>query len=130
MTGLKNALPEIHARGGELVVVGCGLPEHIAGFRAATGYEGPLVTDPSLRTFQAAGLAYGWSRTLGPRTVLKGLRALASGFRQGARRGNPIQQGGTFVLGPGERVRFEWRDRFAGDHPELPEVLAALAPSG
>ena len=130
MTGLKNALPEIHARGGELVVVGCGLPEHIAGFRVATGYAGPLVTDPSLRAFQAAGLAYGWSRTFDPRTVLKGLRAFASGFRQGARRGNPVQQGGTFVLGPGERVRFEWRDRFAGDHPELPEVLAALAPSG
>ena len=130
MTGLKNALPEIHARGGELVVVGCGLPGHIAGFRAATGYEGPLVTDPSLRAFQAAGLASGWSRTLGPRTVLKGLRAFASGFRQGARGGNPVQQGGTFVLGPGDRVRFEWRDRFAGDHPELREVLAALATSG
>jgi hypothetical protein len=130
VTGLRNALPEIHARGGELVVVGCGLPEHIAGFRAATGYDGPLVTDPSLRTFQAAGLAYGWSRTFDPRAVWKGIAAFAGGFRQGARRGNPVQQGGTFVLGPGDRVRFEWRDRFAGDHPQIPEVLAALAASG
>jgi len=127
VTGWKNALPEIHGRGGELVVVGCGLPEHIAGLREATDYAGPLVTDPSLRTFQAAGLAYGWRRTFGPRTVLKGLRAFARGFRQGARHGNPFQQGGTFVLGPGDRVRFEWRDRFAGDHPALREVLAALS---
>jgi len=126
VTGLTNALPEIHGRGGELVVVGCGPPEHIAGFREATGYAGPLVTDPSLRTFQAAGLAYGWRRTFGPRTVLKGIRAFARGFRQGARRGDPFQQGGTFVLGPGDRVCFEWRDRFAGDHPALREVLAAL----
>jgi len=109
-----------------VVVVGCGRPEHLAGFREATGYDGPLFTDPSLRAFGAAGLAYGWTRTFHPLTILKGIGAFASGFRQGARRGNPVQQGGTFVLGPGERVRFEWRDRFAGDHPEMRDVLAAL----
>ncbi len=120
-------MPAIRARGGDAVVVGCGRPEHIAGFREATGYGGPLLTDPSLRVFKAAGLAYGWARTFHPLTLVKGIRAFASGFRQGARRGNPVQQGGTFVLGPGERVRFEWRDRFAGDHPEMDEVLAAIA---
>ncbi|HEV8440737.1 MAG TPA: peroxiredoxin-like family protein [Methylomirabilota bacterium] len=127
MAGLKATLPEIRARGGEVVVVGCGQPEHIAGFRDATGYDGPLLTDPSLRTFRAADLGYGWTRTYHPLTLLKGLRAFAGGFRQGARRGNAIQQGGTFVLGPGERVRFEWRDRFAGDHPPMVDVLGALA---
>ena len=113
------------------MVVGCGRPEHIAGFRSATGYDGPLFTDPSLRAFEAAGLARGWTRTFHPRSILKGIAAFASGFRQGARRGNPVQQGGTFVLGPGDRVSFEWRDRFAGDHPEVRDVLAALgAPGG
>jgi peroxiredoxin len=126
VAGLKGALPEIRGRGGEVVVVGSGQPEHIAEFREATGYDGPLVADPSLRAFEAAGLAYGWTRTFHPLAVLKGMRAFAQGFRQGARRGSPIQQGGTFVLGPGERVRFEWRDRFAGDHPEMRAVLAAL----
>ena len=130
MAGLKTALPEIRGRGAEAVVVGCGRPEHIAGFREATGYDGPLFTDPSLRAFRAAGLAHGWTRTFHPRSLLKGIGAFARGFRQGARRGNPVQQGGTFVLGPGERVRFEWRDRFAGDHPEMRDVLAALGSSG
>jgi hypothetical protein len=130
VAGLKSALPDIHARGAEVVVVGCGQPDHIAAFREATGYNGPLLTDPSLRAFRAAGLAYGWSRTFHPRSVWKGIRALARGFRQGARRGNPVQQGGTFVLGPGDRTRFEWRDRFAGDHPEMRDVLAALSTSG
>ncbi len=126
MTGLEQAHAEIRAHGGEVVVVGCGLPEHIAGFREATGYDGHLFTDPSLRAFNAAGLASGWGRTLHPRTILKGVRAFAAGFRQGARRGNPAQQGGTFVVGPGARVRFEWRDRFAGDHPDLRDVLVAV----
>jgi hypothetical protein len=108
-------------------VVGLGKAEHLAGFREATGYAGPLFADPSLATFRTAGLAYGWGRTFHPRSVLKGMRAFAAGFRQGARRGNPVQQGGVFVLGPGDRVRYEWRDRFAGDHASTSAVISALA---
>lgn len=92
-----------------------------------TRFGGPLYADPSLASFQMAGLAHGWSKTFHPRTIVRGLRAFAAGFRQGARRGNPVQQGGLFVLGPGDRVRYEWRDRFAGDHAPMSAVLAALA---
>ena len=113
-------------RGAALVVVGPAKPEHLQGFREVTGYAGPLYADPSLASFRAAGLAYGWGRTFHPLSVLKGMRAFAAGFRQGARRGNPVQQGGVFVLGPGDRVRYEWRDSFAGDHAPMPAVLAAL----
>ena len=132
MAGLKAVLPDIEARGAEVVVVGCGEPGHVPGFREASGYTGPILTDPSLGTYRAAGLAHGLTRTFHPRSVWKGILAFASGFGQGRRRGNPVQQGGTFVLGPGDHVRFEWRDRFAGDHPEMREVIAALVvpPSG
>ncbi len=127
MAGLAAALPELEKRGAGLVIVGPGRPEHLPVFRQKTGYRGALFADPSLKTFNAAGLASGWLRTFHPITILMGLKAFAAGFRQGARKGNPVQQGGTFVLGPGERVRFEWRDRFAGDHPDLSAVLAALS---
>ena len=126
MAGLAAAEPSIAARGAALIVVGPGKPEHLAGFRQVTGYAGPLYADPSLATFGAAGLAYGWGRTFHPLSILRGLRAFAAGFRQGARRGNPVQQGGLFVLGPGVRVRYEWRDRFAGDHAPMSDVAAAL----
>jgi hypothetical protein len=125
-----TAQPEILKRGGDVAVIGCGRPEHLAGFRDATGYRGLLFTDPALESFRAAGLAHGWTRTFHPLAILKGVGAFRSGFRQGARQGNPVQQGGTFVLGPGARVRFEWRDRFAGDHPDLRDVLAALGDNG
>ena len=72
-----------------------------------------------------AGLARGWAETFHARAVVKGVRAFARGFRQGARQGDPVQQGGTFVLGPGDAVHFEW-DRHAGDHADLSLVLAAL----
>jgi alkyl-hydroperoxide reductase/thiol specific antioxidant family protein len=107
-------------------VVGPARPEHLQGFRDVTGYAGALYVDPSLASFHAAGLASGWGRTFHPVSVWKALRALATGFRQGKRQGNPVQQGGIFVLGPGERVRYEWRDRFAGDHAPTADVLAAL----
>ena len=126
MAGLAAAAPSIAARGAALIVVGPAKPEHLAGFREVTGYAGPLYADPSLHTFRAAGLAYGWSKTFHPGSILKGLRAFAKGFRQGARRGNPVQQGGVFVLRPGDRVSYEWRDRFAGDHAPMANVLAAL----
>ncbi len=119
-------MPEIERRGALVVVVGPAKPEHIAGFREATGYTGPLFADPSARAFKTAGLVHGWASTYHPRAMLKGVRALAQGFRQGARRGDVVQQGGTFVLGPGDRVRFEWRDRFAGDNPDPDEVVKAL----
>ena len=108
------------------MVIGSARPDAIASFREVTGYRGPLLVDPSLAAFQAAGLAHGIGRTFHPRTILRAFAALAQGFRQGARRGQAYQQGGTFVLGPGDRVEFEWRDRFAGDHPALADVLAAL----
>jgi hypothetical protein len=95
-------------------------------FRAATGYQGRLLVDPSLETYRAAGLAHGMASTFHPGSIVNGIRAFAQGFRQGARRGRPLQQGGMFVLGPGDAVRFEWRDRFAGHHPEMRNVLSAL----
>jgi AhpC/TSA antioxidant enzyme len=116
----------MHRRDAGLVVVGPGRPEHLKGFREVTRFTGPLYADPSLSTFRAAGLAYGWTKTLHPLSILKGLRAFGAGFRQGVRRGNPVQQGGLFVLGPGDRVSYEWRDRFAGDHASMAAVLAAL----
>jgi hypothetical protein len=107
-------------------VIGNAEPAAIAGFRAATNYEGRLLVDPSLATYRAAGLVHGLTRTFHPRSIVRGFRAFLRGFRQGARRGKPFQQGGVFVLGPGDAVHFEWRDRFAGDHPEMGDVLAAL----
>ncbi len=108
------------------MVIGPARPEHVAGFRQVTGYQGPLYVDPSRRVFRTAGLAHGWASTYHPLAVLKGVLAFARGFRQGSRQGDVTQQGGTFVLGPGDRVRFEWRDRYAGDGPDLDAVVAAI----
>jgi hypothetical protein len=63
---------------------------------------------------------------LDPRGVVRAIRAFRAGFRSGRMRGNPWRQGGVFVLGPHDHVRFEWRDRFMGDSPPLDRVLEAI----
>src|SRR5258705_1214338 len=125
---LSKRLPEIERRGGTLVVVGPAKPEHIKGFRDSTGYQGALFVARALRAFRTAGLVHGWASTYHPLSLLKGIGALARGFRQVGRHGDVMQQGGTFVLGPGDRVRYEWRDRYAGDHADLDDVVEALPP--
>jgi alkyl-hydroperoxide reductase/thiol specific antioxidant family protein len=111
-------------------VVGSAQPEAIAEFREATGYESALLVDPSRAAFRAAGLRSGLGPTLDPRGLPRVIRALASGARQGPTRGSALQQGGTFVLGPGDAVSFEWRDRFSGDHAPIDDVLAAIPRAG
>ena len=129
VAGLMRRLPEIEARGAALVVVGPSRPEHITGFRTAMGYTGPLLVDPALRAFRAAGLQRSRASTYHPLAVLKAVIAVAQGHRQTGRQGDILQQGGTFVLGPGDRVHFEWRDRYAGHHADLRKVVEAI-PSG
>jgi peroxiredoxin len=133
VAGLMRRLPEIERRSATLVVVAPSRTEHIAAFRTATGYAGPLFVDPSLRAFKAAGLEHSRASTYHPLAVLKSVKAVAQGHRQTGRQGDVIQQGGTFVLGPGDRVHFEWRDRYAGDNADLDEVVDAIPaaqPSG
>jgi peroxiredoxin len=121
---LREVVPEIHAAGAELVVIGNGSPEAIPGFRAASGYEGPLYTDPRRESYRAAGMKRGLYPSL--KLVKNGLRALKHGFRQGKTEGDPFQQGGVLLIAPGGELRWSYISQQAGDHPTPAEILAAL----
>ena len=60
------------------------------------------------------------------RTVKNGLRAFRSGHRQNGVRGNAFQLGGVMALDAERRVRFEHRDRAAGDFVDIDAILQAL----
>jgi peroxiredoxin len=64
---LRDQLPEIRARGAELVVIGNGAQHFAAAFREDMGLDCPLLVDPELRAYRAAGLRRGRVELLSPR---------------------------------------------------------------
>jgi NAD(P)-dependent dehydrogenase (short-subunit alcohol dehydrogenase family)/peroxiredoxin len=125
---LRDKLDEIRARGAELVIVGNGSASFAKAFREDYALAGPLLVDPELRAYRAAGLRRGRVEILSPRLLPHALRALRSGARQGAVQGDAWQLGGVFVIRPDGRLLFRHVSREAGDHPAVDDVLEALAP--
>ena len=123
---MRDALPEIRRCGAELIIVGNGQPQHAIDFRDTELVESPLSVDPELRAYAAAGLKRGLRSSLSPGVILRGLRAFREGKRQGATLGDPWQQGGVFVIRPGNRVDFAHISEEAGDHPAAEAILSAL----
>jgi peroxiredoxin len=59
VAAMRDAQPEIEKRGARLVVIGGTELESMSEFRESVGYHGPLVVDPSLDAFRAAGMVAG-----------------------------------------------------------------------
>jgi hypothetical protein len=123
---LRDALPEIRRRGADLIIVGNGQPQHATDFRDTEHVESPLYVDPELRAYAAAGLKRGLRSSLSPGVFLRGVRAFREGKRQGATMGDPWQQGGVFIIRPGNRVEFSYISEEAGDHPSVEAIISAL----
>jgi hypothetical protein len=127
---LRDALPDIRRCGAELIIVGNGQPQHAIDFRETEHVESPLYVDPELQAYAAAGLKRGLRSSLSPGVILRGLRAFGEGKRQGATMGDPWQQGGVFIIRPGNRVDFSYISAEAGDHPSAEAILSALDKRG
>jgi hypothetical protein len=126
---LRDALPEIRRRGAELIIVGNGQPQHAIDFRDSEQVESPLYVDPELRAYAAAGLKRGLRTSLSAGVILRGVRAFREGKRQGATMGDPWQQGGVFIIRPGNRVDFAHISEEAGDHPPVAAIMGVLEKS-
>jgi NAD(P)-dependent dehydrogenase (short-subunit alcohol dehydrogenase family) len=123
---LRGRIDDFRSRGAELVIVGNGAENFAAAFREDFALDGPLLVDPNLRAYRAAGLRRGRVELLSPRLPKNALRALRSGARQGAVQGDPWQLGGVFVIRSGGHLAYRYVSREAGDHPPVDDIVAAL----
>ena len=123
---MRDASEAIERAGADLVVIGNGAPNFIAGFRDKSGYAGELYTNPDLSAYRELGLARGIARALDPRAALRAVAALRTGFRQSGVHGDAWQLGGVFVIRRGGAIAYAYRSRFAGDHPPVAAVLTAV----
>ncbi len=106
-----------------LVLIGNGTPQQLAGFRRFVPPETLVYTDPSLRSFAALGLGRGLFHW---RTILHAIRAWRQGFRQGTTQGDPWQLGGAALVLPDGTLSYSYISREAGDHPRPEDLVAAV----
>ncbi len=123
---MRDHADELCAGGATLAGIGCGSAAQAAALRRGMKLPFPLYADPSLASFEAAGL-HRDVRTRNPlRVASNAVRAFWGGARQRGVQGDPFQMGGTFVFAAGGDLLYAHRSEVAGDHAPLEALLAAL----
>ncbi len=125
---MRGRLDDIRELGAELVLIGNGARSFAQAFREDLDLDCPVLIDPDLVSYRAAGMRRGRVELLSPRMPLNALRALRKGFRQTSVQGDPWQLGGVFVLKPGGQLTYRYVSSEAGDHAPIDEILGGLEP--
>jgi hypothetical protein len=86
----------------------------------------PIYTDPDRQSFRAFAMKRSKTGLLKPATWRNAARALSSGHRQTAVKGDPFQDGGVVVVRPGGEVAYTHIEKQSGDLADLDAVIAAL----
>ena len=126
---MRDFVEPIRERGGELIAIGNGSARQAKAFREEQQMAFRLLTDPSRKTYQAAGFKRGVTSTLGPGSLVRGLGALRKGFFQGRTKGDAFQQGGALVIAPGGKELYRFVSEEAGQHPDPRDLVDALGTS-
>lgn len=127
MMKIKDGLEQ---EGAILVAIGSGTPEQAKSFAEKFEFTGQLYVDKDLQAYKAFGLVRGFWKTLGPASLAKGVSTIFHGHFQGLNAGDLWQQGGVFVLGPGNQLLFAYRNPKAGFHADPDQVIAACRMPG
>ena len=124
---MRDHADEIRGLGASLAAIGTGKPYWARAFRDETGIGFPLLVDPELAAFRAAGLERATVlSTLDPRLAVATAKALAGGHRQGRTGGAPLQLGGSFVFAPGDRELFAHVSRGFADNAPVADLVGVL----
>ena len=123
---MRDHLRDLTGDGVELLFVGTGLPAMAASFQREFAAGLPVLSDPTRRVFEVAGMRRGVGSTLRFRLLANMLRALRRGFRQHKVQGDAWQQGGVLVLDGDGTVLHRQVDGTAGDLLDLDAVAAAI----
>jgi hypothetical protein len=121
---LRDFVPPIRAAGAELYVIGNGSAAQARDFARDQHVGYPLYTDPSLRSYAAAGFKN--ETVVSPKVLLRAFKAFLEGHIQTTTKGTASQHGGAFVFDRGGAELFAYRSEAAGDHPDPRDLVAAL----
>jgi len=125
---LRERYDDITGLHGEVVAVGTGNRGYAAAFVADEHVPFPVLVDDDGRAARAAGVqkVNFFKLLLNRRSWAGNRRAREAGHRIHRAGSRVTQLGATFVLGPGDQVRYEHLDEHSADHAPLDEVIGAL----
>jgi hypothetical protein len=124
---LRERYDEISGKGAEVVAVGTGDERYAARFVEDEQVPFPVLVDDDARAARATSVkrATPWG-LFNPKSFPGSRRARRAGHKIHKSGKRVTQLGATFVLGPGDRVRYEHVDAHTADHAPIEDVLAAL----
>ncbi|MGH2725864.1 MAG: AhpC/TSA family protein [Actinomycetota bacterium] len=124
---LRRHHAEIKGRGAEIVAIGTGDERYARAFIDDEEIPFTVLLDGEGEAAEIASVHRGgWLQLAGPKTMPGALRATADGHRQHRSGKRPRQLGATFVIGPGDVVRYEHLDADVSDHAPFEEIISAL----
>ena len=124
---MRDQYETIRGCGAEVVAIGTGDRAYAAAFVADERIPFPvLVDDAGVAAAAAMVVDASWWTMLHPRTWAATRATWARGHRIHRAGRRVTQLGATFVVGPGDALRFAHVDRDSTDHAPLDAVLATL----
>jgi hypothetical protein len=126
---VRDAYEDIRATGAEVLAIGTGNQTHAREFVEEENIPFPVLVDDDASAARAASVKRGsaW-KILGPETYGDSIRTWRAGHKIHKPGKRVFQLGATFVVGPGEVLRYEYLDENTADHAPLDDVMKALAP--
>ena len=124
---MRDRYEDVRARGAELIAIGTGNARYARAFIDDEKVTFPVLLDEHAKAAHAVSIKHqaAW-RILDRKSMAAAKRAFSAGHRQHKTGKRGLQLGATFVLGPGDVVRYEHLDRFFADHAPIEDVLSAL----
>lgn len=124
---MRECYDEITGLGADIVAIGTGDRRYAEAFVREERIPYLVLVDDAAEAAQAASLrTLSWLQLLHPRTWKATRETSKRGFHV-HKAGTRVRQiGATFVIGAGDRVRYEHLDADSTDHAPIEEVVAAL----
>jgi AhpC/TSA antioxidant enzyme len=125
---LRDHYDEITRRGGEIVAIGTGNVGYAKAFVDEENIPFPVLVDDAGYAAKAASIPSlnFFKLVLNPNSRKAMRRARDDGHRIHKAGRRVTQLGATFVIGPGDAVRYEHLDVDSSDHAPPAEVVAAI----
>ncbi len=124
---MRERSDEITSLGADIVAIGTGDQRYAENFVRDEQIPFLVLVDDEAAAAQAASLrTLNWFQLLHPRTW-KATREASKRGHHVHKSGKRVKQiGATFVIGAGDRVRFEHLDVDSTDHARIEDVMASL----